>query len=97
MSDPYAVLELPSDAEDDAIRARYLELIKQYTPEAHAAKFASIRQAYEQLKDAETRLRYRLFEAGKEETVAAIIEELACPISRPRLPLTKLLTLLQDR
>jgi hypothetical protein len=95
MTDPYAVLGLPADADDAAIRGRYLALVKEYPPEAHPQKFAAIRQAYEHLKDLETRVRYRLFEAGKQETIAAIIEEVSCPSSRPRLPLTKLLALVQ--
>jgi curved DNA-binding protein CbpA len=97
MSDPYAVLGVPADADDAAIRRRYLELIKQYTPEAHAERFAAIRQAYEQLKDLETRVRHRLFEVGKTESVDRIIEELACRNTRRRLSLTALLATVQRR
>jgi curved DNA-binding protein CbpA len=97
MSDPYAVLGVPADADDAAIRRRYLELVKQYTPEAHAQRFAAIRQAYEQLKELETRVRYRLFEAGKQDTVERIIEELACRNTRRRLSLTALLGTVQGR
>jgi curved DNA-binding protein CbpA len=91
MIDPYAVLGVPADADDAAIRGRYLALVKQFTPESHPERFAAIRQAYESLKDAETRLRGRLFEAGKHETVAGILEELACRSSRRRMSLAKLL------
>ena len=65
MTDPYAVLGLPPDSDDEAIRRRYLELVRQFSPEHHPEKFAAIRAAYEQLRDLNTRLRYRLFEAGK--------------------------------
>ena len=64
MSDPYQVLDLPADSDDEAIRRRYLELVRQFSPEKHSEKFAAIRAAYEKLKDLDTRLRYRLFEGG---------------------------------
>ena len=86
MTDPYAVLGLPADSDDETIRRRYLELVKQFSPEHHPEKFADIRQAYESLRDLETRLRYRLFEAGRKESIDAILEELACRTSRRRLP-----------
>ncbi len=95
MTDPYAVLYLPADSDDDTIRRRYLELVRQFSPEQHPEKFAVIRQAYENLKDLNTRLRYRLFEAGKNESVDAIIEEIACRSSRRRLSLDNLLSLVK--
>ena len=47
MADPYTVLGLPADSNDEAIRRRYLELVKQFSPERHPEKFAAVRQAYE--------------------------------------------------
>ncbi len=93
MSDPYAVLSLPADADDETIRRRYLQLVREFSPERHPEKFASVRRAYESLRDLNTRLRYRLFEAGKNESVEAIIEELACRSSRRRVSLQTLLSL----
>jgi len=90
MTDPYAVLGLPADADDETIRRRYLELVKQFSPENHPEKFALIRQAYESLRDLETRLRYRLFEAGKTDSIDAILEDLACRMTRRRLSLQTL-------
>jgi curved DNA-binding protein CbpA len=87
MSDPYRILALPPDADDEAIRRRYLELVRQFPPEHHPERFAAIRQAYESLRDLDTRLRYRLFEAGKNESVEALIEEVSCRNQRPRLTL----------
>lgn len=91
MTDPYAVLNLPPDADDEAIRRRYLELVRQFTPEHHPEKFAAIRAAYESLKDLTTRLEHRLFDTGDKESIAAIIEELACRTPRRRLSLDQLL------
>jgi len=97
MNDPYQVFGLPADSDDDTIRRRYLELVRQFPPERHPEKFASIRAAYEALKDVTTRLRQRLFEAGKNESVDAIIEELACRNQRPRLSLQQMMSTLRDR
>lgn len=95
MLDPYAALGLPADADDDAIRRRYLELVRQNPPERAPEKFAAIRKAYDSLRDLDTRLRYRLFEAGKNESIDLLIEEFACQNSRPRVSLNKLLSMLK--
>ena len=92
MTDPYAVLGLPPDSDDEAIRRRYLELVRRYSPEHHPEKFAAVRAAYEQLRDQSTRLRHRLFEAGKRETVDAIIEEVSCRRPRRRVSLKEMLS-----
>ena len=91
MADPYSVLGLPPDSDDETIRRRYLQLVRLFTPEQHPEKFAAVRQAYENLRDLNTRLRYRLFEAGKDESVEAIIEEIACRSPRRRVSLETLL------
>jgi curved DNA-binding protein CbpA len=95
MADPYQVLGLPADSDDGAIRRRYLELVKKFPPEHHPEKFAAIRSAYESLRDLTTRVRYRLFEAGKNESLEAIIQELECPTSRRRVSLQTLLSLIR--
>jgi curved DNA-binding protein CbpA len=94
MTDDYTILGLPDDSDDDTIRRRYLELVRQFSPERHPERFAAIRQAYEHLRDLDTRLRHRLFEAGKSESVDALIEEIACQSPRHRLSLKTLLTVL---
>ena len=95
MTDPYVVFGLPTDSDDETIRRRYLELVKQFSPEVHPDKFAAVRRAYESLRDLETRLRYRLFEAGKNESIDAILEELACRTPRRRLSLQALVSAAQ--
>jgi curved DNA-binding protein CbpA len=94
MDDPHLVLGLPPDCDDETIRRRYLELVRQFSPEHHPTRFATIRAAYERLRDRNARVRYRLFEAGKKETVEALVEEIACRSSRRRVSLATLLTAL---
>jgi curved DNA-binding protein CbpA len=95
MQDDYAVLGLPSDSADETIRRRYLELVRQFPPERNPQKFAEVRAAYDRLKDLDTRLRFRLFEAGKTESIDALIEELSCRSPRRRVSLSTLLNVLR--
>src|SRR5262249_55662919 len=92
MTDPYQVLGLPPDANDEAIRRRYLELVRQFSPEHHPERFAAVRSAYERLRDVDTRLRHRLFEAGRKGAIGALVEELACRGNRRRGALKALLS-----
>jgi curved DNA-binding protein CbpA len=92
MPDPYTVLGVPPDADDEAIRRRYLELTREFTPEHHPDRFAAVRAAYEKVKDVDSRVRYRLFEAGREDTIEVLIEEAACRTTRRRIGLSALLT-----
>ncbi len=94
MDDPHIVLGLPADADNEAIRRRYLELVRQFSPEHHPEKFAAIRAAYERLRDRNARVRYRLLEAGRKETIESIVEEIACRNSRRRVSLKTLLSVL---
>lgn len=96
MSDPYEILGLDDDADDEAIRRRYLELVKKFPPEQNPEKFAAVRAAYESLRDLTTRVRHRLFESGRRDTLDALIEELACQkSSRRRVGLKMLLSLVR--
>jgi len=95
MVHPYAVLGISPDSDDEAIRRRYLELVRQFPPERQPEKFAAVRQAYENLRDTTTRLRYRLFEAGKNDSLDAIIEESSCQSTRRRMSLKTMLTFLK--
>ncbi len=92
MSDPYEVLGISPEDDDEAVRRRYLELVRQYPPERAPEKFAAVRQAYESLRDLNTRLRYRLFEAGQRESIEALVEEVTCRTTRRRVPLKTLLS-----
>jgi hypothetical protein len=49
--DPFAVLGLPRDAGEAEVRARYLDLVKQFPPDRDPEKFREIRAAYEAAKD----------------------------------------------
>jgi curved DNA-binding protein CbpA len=93
MTDPYAVLDVEPDADDDTIRRRYLELVKEFPPERHPEKFAAVRGAYERLKDLDARVRHRLFEQGRRDGIDELIEEMACRTPRRRYGLQALLAM----
>jgi len=97
MKDPYEVLGLPTDADDETIRRRYLELVRENPPERAPARFAEVRAAYDELKNLETRLRKRLFEVDTHLSIETIIEELACKNPRPRMSLKKMVEMATSR
>src|SRR5258708_7506507 len=91
MNDPYQILGLAPDSDDEAIRRRYLELVRQYTPEHAPEKFAAVRAAYDELRDPHARLNNRLFQPGKAESIDALLEELQCGSPRRRVSLESML------
>lgn len=50
-SDPFQVLGVSQDADEAEVRARYLELVRQFPPEREPERFREIRAAYEAAKD----------------------------------------------
>ncbi len=50
-ANPFQTLGIPEDAGEAEIRARYLELVKQFPPERNPEKFREIRAAFEAAKD----------------------------------------------
>jgi curved DNA-binding protein CbpA len=93
MPDPYTILGLATDSTDEAIRRRYLALVRTYTPERAPERFAAVREAYEKLRDPDSRLRYRLFEAGKDDSLDAIITDAKASMPRRRVPVAELMAL----
>lgn len=89
---PYEIFGLPDqeDLTDEQVRQRYLILIRESPPEQKPAQFAAIRAAYEKIRTVHTRANYRLFNAGSEETLDQIIEEVECTMARPRPTLMQL-------
>ena len=92
-SDPYSVLGVPSDAGDDVIRRRYLELVRTHTPERDPERFIAIRAAYEKLRDPVTRLRHRLFEQGRDDSIESLVTAAKARVARRRLSVETLLRL----
>ncbi len=58
---PYLVLGVPLEADDQTIRQAYLKAIKDSPPDADAKRFQAVSQAYEKIKDQESRHCHILF------------------------------------
>ncbi len=56
IADPYTVLGLPEDADDEMIQRRYRSLVRVYSPEREPERFESIRAAFEAIADKRKRL-----------------------------------------
>lgn len=53
----YQILGVDEDAGDEAIRARYLELVKTFTPEKDPGQFMRITRAYEGIRNRQARIK----------------------------------------
>lgn len=69
VNDPYKVLDLPFSADDNAVRTRYLELVRAHPPERDPERFAAVRAAYEALRDPVTVWENRLFSVESLDTL----------------------------
>ncbi len=75
MIDPYAILNVSSSADDEAIRQAYLEQVRRFPAERYPQRFQRIRSAYEQLRSQRDRLRHQLF-ASDPPTLLCLLEQL---------------------
>ena len=58
--DPFAVLDVAEDADDETIRRRYLALVRLHPPERDPERFGGIRTAFEAIRSRRDRMRIRL-------------------------------------
>jgi curved DNA-binding protein CbpA len=91
MTDPYEVLGVARDADDETIRHRYLELVRQFPPDRNPEKFAAVREAYERTRDPVTRLDSQLFDIRTSDSIPAIARDLRKRMRNTRIPLATLL------
>lgn len=59
--DPYQILQVRVEADDQEIRAAYLRQVTANPPDRSPEQFERIRDSYELLRDPERRIRWRLF------------------------------------
>jgi len=62
MRDPYLILGVSQDADDDAIHAAFLDAIKRCPPDRDPAAYDERRKAYEALRTRRDRLAYEMFD-----------------------------------
>jgi len=61
MLDPFFVLDLPHDASDEDVEARYRALLTKLPPDSEPERFATLRAAYDALKTPHGRVDALLF------------------------------------
>lgn len=93
MADPHLILGISPDADEAALRRRYLELVRQHPPEKSPEKFAEIREAYEQLRDPVERLKSQVFAVRSKESLDDVIADLRLRVQAARIPTETLLSL----
>lgn len=57
----FLTMGLPTDATDEQIREKYLELVREHTPENSPVEFRRINEAYEAIKSNRKRIAGHLF------------------------------------
>jgi curved DNA-binding protein CbpA len=93
MNDPYQILGVSHSADDVTIRTRYLELVREFSPERAPERFAAIREAYDRLRDPVLSLENRLFEVSAPFTFESLVADARPDVRRTRLTNSVLLSL----
>ena len=78
--DPWSVLDVPPDADDDEIRAAYTRKVKEYPPDRCGPEFERIRDAYDQLKDPYRRAMYLILGATPDRPLESLLDDV--PVTR---------------
>jgi curved DNA-binding protein CbpA len=73
-SDPYAVLGISRNADDERIRAAYVAQVKQFPPDRSPAEFELVRDAYNLLRDRRRRAQHMLFSVDPEAPLQSLLE-----------------------
>lgn len=84
-ADPFAVLDVPEDADDETIRRRYLALVRRHPPERAPERFGQIRAAFEAIQGRRDRLRVRLLQTH-DTALARLRRSCLEPVGEPRRP-----------
>ena len=90
MASPYDTMGVKFEDSDEEIRARYLDLVRQFPPEHHAARFNAIRAAYEQIRTLPLRVEHLIMAEGRGDTVEEVIREVFAKMPRKRITLSAL-------
>ncbi len=64
IADPFTVLGVADDADDEAVKRRYLALVREFPPDREPERFQRYRQAYEAIRGPRERMQVRLLHAG---------------------------------
>ncbi len=72
---PYRVLGISEESDDDdAIRKAWLDGVRRFPPEKDPEQFALVREAYEMIRDRESRFRLQTFGDRRLRITSAIVD-----------------------
>jgi hypothetical protein len=92
--DPFEVLGLDENADDDAIKRRYLALVRAYPPDREPERFQALRRAYEAVRGQRERLERKLLHTSTGALSRLKLHCLAVPGDRRHRPSPAALTAL---
>jgi DnaJ domain len=84
--DPFAVLGLDESADDDAIKRRYLALVRAHPPDREPEHFLVLRRAYEAVSGERERLERKLLHTSTAALSRLKLHCLAAPGGERRRP-----------
>jgi len=96
MPNPYEVLNVRLGDSDETIRQAYLAAVRRFPPDRSPREFQRACEAYERIKDQESRLALLLFDPAQGETIEDLLEEERCRTSQKRVGLSTLINLLNE-
>ena len=84
--DPFAVLGVSDDADDETIRRRYLALVRAFPPDREPERFQVFRRAYEAISGKRERLERKLLHTSTAALSRLKLHCLAASGSRQQRP-----------
>ena len=95
--DPFGELGVDENADDEAIKRRYLALVRAYPPDRHPERFQALRVAYEAISGRRERMAWKLFQTNGAALARLKLHCLAAPdADRHRPPKATVTALLLD-
>jgi DnaJ-class molecular chaperone len=76
---PWKVLGVPLEADDEQIRVAYLEKVKAFPPDRCGDQFQAIRDAYAQLKDHTGRSKWLIWGDASDDSLVALLDDHTTP------------------
>ena len=65
MRNPFAILGIPSDADDETINQSYLDKVRECPPDRDPQQFQQIHAAYQAIKNKRARMKHALFHVAE--------------------------------
>lgn len=91
MTNSHEILGVSADADEAEIRARYLQLVREFPPDRAPERFAQIRAAYDEIRDPAALLEGKIFHFMKADTLESFENDLRSRLTSGRISSAALL------